>query len=65
MEVAGRRYRRKRRQLRTTAKAPPHTTLEDLPNNDADVTSAVNSHETTQPTRCRDDTSGVTPEPVT
>ena len=64
VEVAGRRYRRKRRQLRTTADAPPHTTLEDLPNNDADVTSPVNRQETTQPTRCRDETSGVTPEPV-
>ena len=65
LEVAGRRYRRNRRQLRTTTEASPHTTLEDPPNNDADVTSPVNSQETTQPTRCRDDTSGVTPEPVT
>ena len=65
VEVAGRRYRRNRRKLRTTTEAPPHTTLEDPPNNDADVTSPVNSQETTQPTRCRDDTSGVTPEPVT
>ena len=65
MEVVGRRYRRNRRQVRTTAEAPPHTTLEDLPNNDADVTSPVNSQETTKPTRCRDDTSGVTSEPVT
>ena len=47
------------------AETPPHTTLEDLPNNDAEVTSPVNSQETTQPTHCRDDTSGVTPEPVT
>ena len=65
MEVAGRRYRRNRRQLRTTAEAPSHTTLEDLANNDADVTPPFNSQETTQPTHCRDDTSGVTPEPVT
>ena len=45
-----------------------HSTLKDLPNNDAneiDETSPVNSQETTQPTRRRDDTSGVTPEPVT
>ena len=62
VEVAGRRYRRNRRHLRTTTEAPPHATLEDLPNNDADVTSPVNSQETTQPTRCRDN---VTPEPVT
>ena len=62
MEVAGRRYRRNRRNLRTTTEALPHATLEDLPNNDADVTSPVNSQETTQPTRCRDN---VTPEPVT
>ena len=68
VEVASRRYRRNRRQLKNTAEAPPHTTLEDLPNNDAneiDATSPVNSQETTQPTRLRDDTSGVTPEPVT
>ena len=64
VEVTGRRYHRNRRQLRT-AETPPHTTLEDLPNNDVDVTSPVNTQETTQPTRCRDDTSGVTPEPVT
>ena len=61
VEVTGRRYHRNRRQLRM-AETPPHTTLEDLPNNDADVTSPVNSQETTQPTRCRDN---VTPEPVT
>jgi len=54
VEVVGRHYRHDRRQLRTTAEAPPHTRLEDLPNNDAneiDVTSTVNSQETTQPTR--------------
>ena len=64
VEVTGRRYHCNRCQLRM-AETPPHTTLEDLPNNDADVTSPVNSQETTQPTRCQDDTSGVTPEPVT
>lgn len=66
VEIAGRRYRRNRRQLRTTAEAPQHTRLEDLPNNDAneiDVTSPVNSQETTQqPIRRREETSGVTPE---
>ena len=61
VEVTGRCYHRNRRQLRT-AETPPHTTLEDLPNNDVDVTSPINSQETTQPTRCRDN---VTPEPVT
>ena len=68
VEVTCHHYHRNRCQLRTTAEAPPHTTLEDLPNNDAneiDVRSPVNTQETTQPICRRDDTSGVTPEPVT
>ena len=68
VEVIGRHYRHITCQLRTTAKAPQHTTLEDLPNNDAneiDVRSPIKSQETTQPICHRDDTSGVTPEPVT
>ena len=65
VEVAGCCYRHNSRQLRTTVEAPPHTTLEDLPNNDAVVTSPVSSQETTQPTHRRGDTTGVTPEPVT
>lgn len=68
VEVTGRLYRRNRCQLGTTAEVPPHTTLEDLPNNDAneiDVRSPIKSQKTTQPICRRDDTSGVTPEPVT
>jgi len=68
VEITGHHYRRNRCQLKTTAETPLHTTLEDVPNNDAneiDVRSPLNSQETTQPICPQDDTSGVTPKPVT
>ena len=55
VQVTGRSYRRNRHQLRTTTEAPPQTTLEDLLNNDADVT------DVTSPVNSQD----VTPKPVT